>query len=643
MLNKLRKKNKKTRLDFDLRRLDSDGDGLTDYEEINIYGTDPHNPDTDRDGMSDYEEIKRGRNPKGPGSLKDLFIPYIGNNYQPTILHPQRLFFYSLSVILVQFIVIVFVSLFPISAWLTPDILAQESKKVIELTNEIRQKVSASLLKENQLLDQAAYKKAQDMLVQQYFAHVGPNGKDLADWITTSGYKYDIAGENLAMGFANAADVVNAWTKSPTHYSNLVDPDFVDIGVSMVSGPFNGHDTTLVAQYFAYSSQPNVAPVASVKLETAIQVPAEGTTTPVVKTSILPAKEENQPGIENQEPIKPPVPPAAPKPETNVNIAKPTPTPVSAPVKETEVAAAKENLQVPADSLINESIPTTPIKEEPNQKNNQATKESLALPTLIFPQDNYLSQTKESQLIVYAPQAEQVLVFNGENEIARKDSLMSDFFDFTVSLETGKNLLRFKAVKQNEQKFSANYVIEVDDQGPAIDLNKSKLAIIQPAGQEEKIVNAVAYLGEETTKAEIYFGDYEINLEKSEEGLDGFNKWTGQLIIFRDDERKIFNTIILPVIKAWDEFGHQTTADITWDNIIPLRPSLVKQYFFIKSHPLENVNLLFSVESWFYQIILVVAIVALLLNIFIEIKRQYPRIILSALGFIFLLVILIVI
>ena len=160
---------------------------------------------------------------------------------------------------------------------------------------------------------------------------------------------------------------------------------------------------------------------------------------------------------------------------------------------------------------------------------------------MIFPQDNYLSKTKESQLIIYAPKAEQVLVFNGENEIARKDSLMSDFFDFTVSLATGKNLLRFKAIKQNEQKFSANYVIEVDDKGPAIDLNKSKLAIIQPTGQEEKIVNAIAYLGEETTKAEIYFGDYEINLEKLEEGLDGLNKWTGQLIIFRDDERKIFN------------------------------------------------------------------------------------------------------
>ncbi len=38
--------------------LDSDGDGLTDADERNIYHTDPHNPDTDGDGLSDGEEVK---------------------------------------------------------------------------------------------------------------------------------------------------------------------------------------------------------------------------------------------------------------------------------------------------------------------------------------------------------------------------------------------------------------------------------------------------------------------------------------------------------------------------------------------------------------------------------------------------------
>ena len=37
--------------------LDSDGDGLTDAEELKL-GTDPHNPDTDGDGLTDGEEVK---------------------------------------------------------------------------------------------------------------------------------------------------------------------------------------------------------------------------------------------------------------------------------------------------------------------------------------------------------------------------------------------------------------------------------------------------------------------------------------------------------------------------------------------------------------------------------------------------------
>jgi hypothetical protein len=36
---------------------DTDGDGLSDGDEVNIYGTDPTNPDTDGDGLSDGEEV----------------------------------------------------------------------------------------------------------------------------------------------------------------------------------------------------------------------------------------------------------------------------------------------------------------------------------------------------------------------------------------------------------------------------------------------------------------------------------------------------------------------------------------------------------------------------------------------------------
>lgn len=47
--------------------LDSDGDGLSDADEINIVGTDPVNPDSDFDGFTDGDEVlSLGSDPLDP-------------------------------------------------------------------------------------------------------------------------------------------------------------------------------------------------------------------------------------------------------------------------------------------------------------------------------------------------------------------------------------------------------------------------------------------------------------------------------------------------------------------------------------------------------------------------------------------------
>lgn len=43
--------------------LDSDGDGLINYDEETIYGTDPYNPDSDAGGVDDGTEVSRGTDP----------------------------------------------------------------------------------------------------------------------------------------------------------------------------------------------------------------------------------------------------------------------------------------------------------------------------------------------------------------------------------------------------------------------------------------------------------------------------------------------------------------------------------------------------------------------------------------------------
>ncbi|HXX27048.1 MAG TPA: hypothetical protein VEI99_01225 [Terriglobales bacterium] len=51
--------------------LDSDGDGLTDLEEIEFFNTSANNPDTDGDGKTDFEEVEAMTNPLGSGRLGD--------------------------------------------------------------------------------------------------------------------------------------------------------------------------------------------------------------------------------------------------------------------------------------------------------------------------------------------------------------------------------------------------------------------------------------------------------------------------------------------------------------------------------------------------------------------------------------------
>lgn len=121
---------------------------------------------------------------------------------------------------------------------------------IVELTNDSRRSERLQTLKYSKKLNEAAQKKAEDMLKNQYFDHVSPTGKKAWDFMNETRYPYLYAGENLAINFNSPEAVTAGWMASPTHRANILSADYTEIGIGSARGKFRGVDTTFIVQMF---------------------------------------------------------------------------------------------------------------------------------------------------------------------------------------------------------------------------------------------------------------------------------------------------------------------------------------------------------------------------------------------------------
>jgi hypothetical protein len=183
-------------------------------------------------------------------TLRKFFVPHEGNGYHPHILHAKRAVGYGAFFLGLKALAVAFAVLLPAQAFLTPDVLVGQKQRIIELVNELRGENGLKPLAHAAKLISSADARAADMVENQYFSHQGPDGHNLTYFLNKAGYDYYVAGENLAMGFTDAQDVVAAWVKSPTHYANLVDANYSEEGLGLASGDYLGAPTVFVAEHF---------------------------------------------------------------------------------------------------------------------------------------------------------------------------------------------------------------------------------------------------------------------------------------------------------------------------------------------------------------------------------------------------------
>jgi uncharacterized protein YkwD len=55
----------------------------------------------------------------------------------------------------------------------------------------------------------------------------------VATFLGLAGYRYRVAGENLAQGFTEAQVLTTALMASPGHRANILDPDFQETGIGI--------------------------------------------------------------------------------------------------------------------------------------------------------------------------------------------------------------------------------------------------------------------------------------------------------------------------------------------------------------------------------------------------------------------------
>ena len=90
-----------------------------------------------------------------------------------------------------------------------------EEWAVLYGTNKIRMINGLQPLSVTDKMQKAADVRAQE--IQTFFDHTRPNGNDCFTALTEAGASYDVGGENIAAGYADAAEVLDGWWNSEGH------------------------------------------------------------------------------------------------------------------------------------------------------------------------------------------------------------------------------------------------------------------------------------------------------------------------------------------------------------------------------------------------------------------------------------------
>lgn len=109
----------------------------------------------------------------------------------------------------------------------------EEINKILRIANEFRAEQGIAPLKLNKELTTVACARAEEIAWSGRHSHLRPNGKYCFSIMEDAGITSGLAGENIGWGYSTAEDVCKAWKESKSHYENIMNPEFTEIGIGV--------------------------------------------------------------------------------------------------------------------------------------------------------------------------------------------------------------------------------------------------------------------------------------------------------------------------------------------------------------------------------------------------------------------------
>jgi uncharacterized protein YkwD len=124
-----------------------------------------------------------------------------------------------------------------------------DADKIEVLVNDERAKNGLAPLAHSDLLRTSACAKLDDMVTNNYWSHVSPNGTQPWYFFTVVGYTYTYAGENLAYGQNTESALITDWMNSQTHKDNILG-NYAESGVCTKTEMYQGWIQTVTVHHF---------------------------------------------------------------------------------------------------------------------------------------------------------------------------------------------------------------------------------------------------------------------------------------------------------------------------------------------------------------------------------------------------------